>query len=142
MNAFDFHLERVDRASVSEKRFERLVFIVHGLVRLWLVRWRWPDMQDLERRRRKTATIIPVLEWGRKEYPTTTPSLQISTILFLIVRSIRTPTDWTETFHILEVFHIRSQLTKAEMKVMDLPPDFRKEYHACFAIYVVGAVDT
>ena len=62
MNAFDFHLERVDRASVSEKRFERLVFIVHGLVRLWLVRWRWPDMQDLERRRRKTATIIPVLE--------------------------------------------------------------------------------
>ena len=35
----------------------------------------------------------------------------------------------------LEVFHIRSQLTKVEMEVMDLPPDFRKEYHAWFAIY-------
>jgi len=53
--------------------------------------------------------------------------------------------DWIKTLHTLdltmeEVSHIRSQLTKAELEEMDLPPDRRKEYEKGKTCFLCGLV--
>jgi len=53
--------------------------------------------------------------------------------------------DWIKTLHTLdltleEVSHIRSQLTKAELEEMDLPPDRRKEYEKGKTCFLCGMV--
>jgi len=53
--------------------------------------------------------------------------------------------DWIKTLHTLdltmeEVSHIRSQLTKAELEEMDLPPDRRKEYEKGRTCFLCGLV--
>jgi len=94
--------------------------------------------------------------------PTPTPSLlsQSSTILSSISSTLSpspsTPptrekpkkskySDWIKTLHTLdltleEVSHIRSQLTKAELEEMDLPPDRRKEYEKGKTCFLCGLV--
>ena len=53
--------------------------------------------------------------------------------------------DWIKTLHTLdltmeEVSHIRSQLTKAELEEMDLPPDRRKDYEKGKTCFICGLV--
>jgi len=53
--------------------------------------------------------------------------------------------DWTKTLHTLdltleEVAHIRSQLTKAELEELDLPPDRKKEYEKGRTCFLCGLV--
>eukprot|EP00092_Neocalanus_flemingeri_P018732 GFUD01020287.1.p1 GENE.GFUD01020287.1~~GFUD01020287.1.p1 ORF type:complete len:684 (-),score=240.80 GFUD01020287.1:177-2228(-) len=54
-------------------------------------------------------------------------------------------TDWIKTLHTLdltleEVSHIRSQLTKAELEELDLPPDRKKEYEKGRTCFLCGLV--
>lgn len=53
--------------------------------------------------------------------------------------------DWIKNLHTLdlnleEVSHIRSQLTKAELEEMDLPPDRRKDYEKGRTCFLCGLV--